>query len=57
MAALQAATQVEPLGGGYDMAVETLALACFAAAQLARQARCPPRSLLRTVSFAAVFGA
>jgi hypothetical protein len=57
VAALQAATQVEPLGGGYDMAVETLALACFAAAQLARQARCPPRSLLRTVSFAAVFGA
>ena len=39
VAALQAATQAEPLGSGYDMAVETLALACAAATQLARQAR------------------
>ncbi|KAK9838506.1 hypothetical protein WJX81_003780 [Elliptochloris bilobata] len=37
LAALQAATQAEPLGSGYDMAVETLALACYAASQLARQ--------------------
>jgi hypothetical protein len=51
VAALQAATQVEPLGGGYDMAVETLALACFAATQLARQARCPPRFLVRAVRY------
>lgn len=41
VAALQAATQAEPLGSGYDMAVETLALACAAATQLARQARHP----------------
>lgn len=41
VAALQAATQAEPLGSGYDMAVETLALACAAATQLARQARRP----------------
>ena len=37
LAALQEAMQAQPLDSGYDMAVETLALACYAATQLARQ--------------------
>lgn len=37
VAALQEAAQAQPLNNNYDMAVETLALACYAATQLARQ--------------------
>ena len=37
VATLQQAAQEQPLGSCYDMAVETLALACYAATQLARQ--------------------
>ena len=37
VAALQEAAQAQPLDSNYDMAVETLALACYAATQLARQ--------------------